>query len=897
MREAWRRLETMRRRDDLERGLDEEVRFHVEQQTARNIRNGMTPDEARRSALIAFGGIESTKERTRDEFRPVRLEDLARDVRVAARSLVRAPSFSLVVILTLALGIGASTTVFSVVNGVLLKPLPYPDPDALVSVRQASAGLEGLNMRDSPTSATQYFTYREQNRSFEAFGLWTTDSVTVNGRNGPDLADTIAVTWGTLDALGVPPARGRLFTPEDDQPGSPETVLLTYGYWQRHHGADPAIVGTRLLVDARPRTVIGVMPESFRFLDERADLILPLRIDRATLVLGAFNYFAVARLRPGVSLEAATADIGRLIPIWLRSWPPPPGFKTSVFETGRITPVIRPLKQAVVGDVGTVLWILMAVIGFVLVIACANVANLLLVRAEARQQELAVRAALGAGWVRIVREMLIESTLLGLAGAALGVGFTAGALRVLLLLAPSDLPRVHEIGLDGGVVLFAAGLGIVSAGLFALLPVVKHATPPIARALRSSGRGMSSSRERHRARNTLVVVQVALALALVVASGLMIRSLLVLRGVDPGFSDPAGVQLVHLTFPDTLIEDRVEVIRTEREILDRIAAVPGVDSAAFTSAAPMEPFMSADMTSAEAGATTHREPQPVRRFKFVSPGYFATIRTPVVAGRDFTWDDLDPGKPVVVVSEAVAREEWGSARAALGKRIRENPAGPWREIVGVVHDVRDDGAHVPAPKMVYWPARLNDFWQEPIIVRRSLTYVIRTTRAGTAGLEKDVEHAVWSVNAGVPVAQPERLDAVYRRSMARTSFTVVMLGIAAVLAVLLGIVGVYGVISYAVAQRAREIGIRVALGASRAVVHRMFVGEGMTLAVLGVLFGTIAAYATTRLMASLLFGVSPGDPIPYVAGAVLLVSAAAAASYVPARRSTAGDPAASLRAE
>jgi predicted permease len=784
--------------------------------------------------------------------------------------------------------------VFSVEHGVLLKPLPYPDSDALVSVHHSAPG---LNMHDTPTSATQYFTYRDQNRSFQAFGLWATDSVTVTGRSAPDLADAVLVTWGTLDALGTPPALGRLFTRQDDEPGSPETVLLMHAYWQSRYGGDRSIVGKRLVIDARPRTVIGVMPESFRFLDERADLVLPLRFDRAALVLGSFNYFAVARLRHGVTTEMASSDIARLIPVWLRSWPPPPGFQASVFEKAKLTPVIRPLKQAVVGDVATVLWVLMAVIAIVLVIACANVANLLLVRAEARQQELAVRAALGAGWLRIAREMLIESTLLGLAGAALGVCITLGALRQLVRLGPSDLPRLAELGVDGRVLLFAMGVGILSAALFGLLPVVKHAAPPVASALRSSGRGLSSSRERHRARNTLVVVQVALALALVVASGLMFRTLLELRSVDPGFSDPAGVQLVHLTFPDTLIEDPVQVIRTQREILDRIAALPGVASASFASAAPMEPFMSADLTSAEAGATTQAKTQPIRRFKFVSPGYFATTRTRLVAGRDFTWEDLEPGRPVAIASEAVAREEWGTPQAALGKRIRENPSGPWREVIGVVRDVRDDGAHRPAPKMVYWPARLNDFWHEAVIVRRAMTYAIRTTRAGTGGLVKDIEHAVWAVNGGVPVAQPERLDAVYRRSMARTSFTVVMLGIAAALALLLAIIGVYGVIAYAVAQRAREIGIRVALGASRAVVHRMFVGEGVTLALMGVLCGTIAAYAITRWMASLLFGVSPDDPITYVTAAVLLVSAAAAASYVPARRNTAGDPAASLRAE
>ena len=817
-------------------------------------------------------------------------------LRHALRRLARAPVFTSVAIATLALGIGANTAIFSVVNGVLIKPLPYPRAQELVGVWHLAPGVAGIagNINCSPT---MYFTYAAENRTFQDFGLWSRGGESVTGLAEPEQVQALYFTYGIFQALAIQPAAGRWFSRAEDTPGSPDVVVLSYGYWQRRFAGDSSAIGRTLIVDARPRTVIGVMPRDFRFMDSKAELVLPLRFDRNKIFLGNFSYQGLARLKPGVSLPQANADVARMLPIWLKAWPAPPGFSPSLFENAHFAPRIQPLKQELVGDIGAMLWVLMGTIGMVLLIACANVANLLLVRAESRQQELAIRAALGAGWGRIARELLLESLTLGAIGGALGLALAYGALRMLVAKGPATLPRLNEIGIDPTVLAFTAAVSLLAGLLFGLIPVLKYAGPRLTTGLRGGGRTLTHGRERHRARNVLVVVQVGMALVLLIGSGLMIRTFQALREVRPGFSHPEHVQMLRVSIPDAHVKDPERVMRMENEMLDRLAAIPGVSSAAFANCAPLEDFNPNDLVYAQDKNYAVGEIPPIRRFRFISPGFFKATGTALVTGRDFTWTDLYEKRHVALVSENLAREMWGDPRAAIGKRIREGAAHPWHEIVGVVGDVHDDGVQQKAPAFVYWPAMMDTFWGDHVHVIRSGTFVIRTNRAGTESLLADARQAIWSVDANLPVHLVRTLQEVFDRSLARTSFTLVLLAIAGVMALLLGVIGIYGVIAYAVSQRTREIGIRIALGAPPGGLQRMFVRQGLLLASIGAVLGLGAAGGMTRWMKSLLFGISALDPATYALVAAILVAAAALASYLPARRATAVNPLETLRAE
>jgi len=819
-----------------------------------------------------------------------------RPLQYAFRRLGRAPVFTTITLVTLALGIGANTAIFSVVNGVLIKPLPYPQAHALVGVWHVAPGVSGLR-GDIDCSPTMYFTYREENRTFQDFGLWDNGGASVTGLAEPERVQALFVTYGTLQALGVQPVAGRWFSQADDTPGAPDTIILTYGYWQRRFGGNASAVGRILTVDSRPRIVIGVMPQSFRFLNNDPELILPQRFDRNKLFLGNFSHQGIARLRPGVTLQQANADVARMLGIWLKVWPPPPGFTRALFEGAHFGPKLQPLKQEVVGDVATTLWVLMGTIGLVLLIACANVANLLLVRAESRQQELAIRAALGAGWARIARELLLESVILGMLGEALGLALAFGALRLLGAMGPATLPRISEIGIDSLVLGFTLAVSLLAGLLFGLIPVVKYAGPQVAATLRGGGRAMSHSRERHRARNTLVVVQVGLALVLLIGSGLMIRTFQALRSVRPGFTQPEQVQSIRVSIPEAQVRESERVMRMENEMLDKLALIPGVSSVAFASGAPLEGNNSNDLLYAEDKEYAVGQIPPIRRYRYISPGFFKSTGTALIAGRDFTWVDLYEKRHVAMVSENLAKEMWGDPSSALGKRIREGSNDPWREIVGVVGDVYDDGAQAKAPAFAYWPAMMDAFFGDSVRVVRSGVFVSRTNRAATESFLTTARQAIWSVNANLPTYQVRTLKDLYDRSLARTSFTLVMLAIAGAMALVLGVVGIYGVIAYAVSQRTREIGIRIALGAQPSRLQRMFVRHGLLLAGIGCLLGLAAAGGLTRLLSTLLFGITALDPVTYVMVSALLVAAAALASYLPARRATAVDPVEALRAE
>jgi predicted permease len=598
-------------------------------------------------------------------------------------------------------------------------------------------------------------------------------------------------------------------------------------------------------------------------------------------------------------MAQADADMARLLPVVWRSFPAPEGFSASLFEKAHVAPNLRLLKKDVVGDVGNVLWVLMGSIVLVLLVACANVANLLLVRVEGRRQELAIRSALGAGWGRIAKELLFESLVLGVAGSLIGLALAYGALRILVAIAPTGLPRLHEIGIDLPVLGFTLSLALFTSLLIGAIPVIKYASANLNSALREGGRALSQSRERHRARKALVVVQVALALVLLICSGLMIRTFRALLHVSPGFTAPDEIETFRFYIPETQIPDSQaeRVVRMQEDILDKLKAIPGVSSVSFSSAVPMDGYDSNDVLFAQDHASTEGELPPIRRFKFISPGTFATLGTPMVAGRDLTWTDTYGKRPVAIISENFAREYWNDPGTALGKRIRVASTDDWFEIVGVVQDVHDDGVDQKAPTSVYWPVMPDQFEGQKTKPRRGVAFVIRSPRAGSEAFVKEVQHSVWAINPNVPLADVSTLGELYTKSMARTSFTLVMLCVAGGMALLLGIIGIYGVISYSVSQRTREIGIRMALGAQQGTLTAMFVRQGLWLTSIGVGCGLVVAFLVMRLMSSLLFNVSPIDPLTYATITACVIVSAYFACYLPSRRAAAVDPVNALRSE
>lgn len=811
----------------------------------------------------------------------------------ALRRLLASPVFSLTALLTLGVAIGANALIFSVVNGVLLKPLPFASPDQLVAVWHFAPGVMAGDLNMSPAA---YLTYRDE-RVFQDMGMWRDEAASVTGHGEPERVDTLRVTEGTLPLLGIRPALGRIFTPEDDAPGSAPSVVLSHAYWQRVFGGSPGALGQSLVIDGTPTQVIGVLPESFRFLRERPALVLPFRLNRAEVFVGNFSYYGLARLKPGTTMAQASADIARLIPTLPDRFALPPGFSREMLDKVGLAPNLRPLARDVVGDIGRILWVLLGAVAIVLLVACANIANLFLVRAEGRQQELAIRSALGASRGQVIGELLAEAFMLSTAAGLLGLALAAGGIRVLVALNPSQLPRLDEIALDPIVMAFVLVASLLAALLFGLIPVVKYANPQVSTTLKEGGRGSSDGRQRHRARHALVVAQVALALVLLVGSGLMIRTFVAMRTVDPGFRGQDEIFTMRIAIPGTVVEDPLQAAATHEQILRRIEAIAGVTSVGLASSMPMEGLTSNDPVWVEDKPGPEGQMPPIRRYKWVTPNFFGTVGTPLVAGRDFTWDDLHNLQPVVVISDSLAREYFGSAAGALGRRIRNSPKNPWREVVGIVADVRDDGVTRGEVPTVYWPMAMKDYWDQETFVQRWMSYAIRTPRVRTAGFINDVQQAVWSVNPNLPLARPRTLAAIYDESMAETSFALVIIAIAGGVTLLLGVVGLYGVIAYIVAQRRREVGIRMALGADGAEVRRMFVRRGLYLAAVGVLIGLGAALAVTRFLASLLFGVQPSDPLTYGAVALVLTGVTLLATWLPARQASLVDPSVALRSE
>ena len=829
---------------------------------------------------------------------------MSQTVRQATRRLLRARGFSIAAILTLTLGIGATTAVFSIVNAVLLRPLPYASPDQLVDLSHTLA-VSGVTRVDQ--SDATYLFYRRANRVFADVGVYRTIGVNVGRLDGATSGDTRAervpaarVSASTLTVLGATPIHGRAFRENEDRPDAPPVVLLAQRLWERKYGADPAIIGRQLEVDGVQREVVGILPADFDLPSTRTDVWVPIGIDPANTASAAFDYRGVGRLRPGVTLAAATADLQSLLPRMPEAFPG--RLTAAAIEQTNMRAVVRPLRDVVVGDIGRVLWVVLGAVAFVLLIACANVMNLFLVRAEGRHHELAVRRALGASRATLVREHVIEGAILAVIGVVFALGLAAGGVSTLRSLEGAiDIPRLAEVRIDGIVLGVAIAVTAVAVLLVSVIPALRAMGTSASSVLNEASRSMTAGRRRHRARHTLVVAQLALALVLLVGAGLMARSFARLRAV------PAGVDAEHafvfrVALPRAGYRDVAATSAYIARAMDAIRAVPGVQSAGVISKLPLIPDARQDSALfVEDRPLTPGTIPNVHQMAFTSPGYFEAMGVRILEGRPFDEPDLARVRHEVIVSRSVAQRYWPRDRA-IGKRVRMAPFGAWYTIVGVAEDVRGTALDQPPDEIVYLPVivalgpRSNDVAPTALWSPRDIAFVARTA-GDPSTIASRVEAAVRSIDPTVPAFGSRLMADVVSGAAARTTLTLMLLGIASVVALALGSVGIYGVISYVVSLRTREIAVRLALGARPSDVRRMVSRQAGALVVTGIALGLGAAAATTRLMAALLFGVDPGDPATMLLAALLLALVAVAASWIPAYRASGVDPAQALRSD
>ncbi len=900
---SW--LERIFRRRRLDDDLAEELREHIDERTEQIMRlENLSRPEARQVALRAFGNPALIQTRSREVWAWSRLEAFLGDLKLVARRLSRSPGFAVTVLLTLSIGIGANTAVFSVVDSVLLKPLRYPESNRLVTLSLQAPGAAGLaSFRDGLLlSPSMFLTFADHNRAFQSLGVWRAGTANLTGIAQPEEVHVIIVSRGLLETFAIPPLAGRWLNADDQKPNAGNGVMIGYGFWQRQFGGQRNVIGQTIRLDSQSSQIVGIMPRGFNVVDSDFDVLRPApgAFDPRHQIMEGFGWTGVGRLRDGVTIAQADADITGMIPVWMDSWSDGPGSNSHFFENWRITAALKPLKQQVIGNIGNVLWLVMGTIGMLMLIVCTNVANLLLVRADSRQQELAVRAALGAGRGRIARELIIESLALGAVGGAAGIAVAYGALRMLSAIGPVNLPRLSEISLSLESLCFTAGLAIFSGLFFGSIVAFKYSRLGPGAALRGSSRTASAGRDRHRSQNVLVIAQVAMALVLLVCAGLMIRSFAVLLGTQPGFSDPEHIETMRVAILPSIASDAVAVTRTQNEIADKLAKLPGVSSVGYAADVPMdglEPNWNSILVQGR-DAWGAKSTLPMRLFNYTSPDYFHTMGSRMIAGREFTWDDVYNQRPVVILSDNLARELFGSAQVAIGRQVTYFQPTPWHQVIGVVEDSRHNGVDAPAPAIVYWPTMSADLYGPgPLTSVRGVIFVVRSQRAGSDSLLQEMQQAVWQINGELPVSGLRTMQEIASKSLARTSFTLTMLGIAATLALALGIIGIYGVISYSVSQRTREMGIRIALGAQKSELRWLFVRSALVLTGIGLVIGLGAAAAISQFMRFLLFGVRPLDPVSFAMMAFVLLAAAALASYLPASRVSAINPADVLKAE
>jgi len=811
-----------------------------------------------------------------------------KDVRYAFRRLRKSPGFSLIVLLTLALGIGANSAIFSVVNTVLLRPFPYRDPERLVIVDHLYPSLNNL---EAGASAPGFRDLRDKTAIFDGVFVMNGWSPALTGNSGePQRLQGTRASGLIFKTLGVSPILGRPFTPEEDVPGKNHVVVLGYGFWQRQFGGDPGVVGKRLILNNEPYDVIGVMPASFRDFRGPApsDLWTPLALapDAFSDNRRTNEYLTlVARLKPGISVERARGDM-KAFASQLRAQYP------NNYPTDW-TLKLTPMSDKVSGDIRPALLVLLGSVGFVLLIACANVANLLLARAASRIKEVAIRSALGATRRDLLRQLMAESLLLAMVGGVLGLGLAWLGMRGLVALKPANVPRISELRIDGIVTAFTLGIAVVTGLLFGLVPALQASRANLQDTLKEGGRSGSADRSGQALRRTLVVAEVALALTLLTGAGLLIKSLALLQEVNPGF-DASSLLTFNVAIPRAKYQSDTAQIQYWDRAIETMKAIPGVRSVGMTSTMPFTDDWSTGSFAVEGYQPPPDTPAPWGDQRIVSPGFFTTLKVPLLKGRNFTDQDDAGGPPVVIVDEEMVKRYWPNADP-IGKRVTfNNPQRDsvvrWMTVVGVVGHTKHAGLDDKTRVQMYHPSHRYGF------TSNSMSFAIRSDGDPTRVLPA-ARAALHAIDPDVPIYDISTMDANIANSMGQRRFAMMLLGLFAVMAVVLASIGIYGVMSYSVTQRAHEIGIRMALGAARQNVLRMVMGQGLLLVGAGVLIGVLGAFGLTRLIASQLFGVRPTDPSTFVLVAVTLVGVAALATFVPAMRATRVDPVVALRDE
>ncbi|MGB6875325.1 MAG: ABC transporter permease [Candidatus Acidiferrales bacterium] len=882
------------RKSKLEAQLDSEVCFHVEQQVADNVAAGMPPDEGRRRALAQFGGVEPIKEDCREARGTHFIETLLQDIRYSLRTLRKSPGFTTVAVLTLALGIGASTAVFSLVDAVLLKPLPFPHAERIVFPwRLPKRGLN-LGFDTFPWGRVDFLFFSRESKAFAALGAFQSDSFDLTGSGEPLRVDGLRASAGFFPSLGVSPALGRTFTDQEDRPGNEREVVLGDALWRQRFGADPGILGRAVDLNGAPYTVIGVMPRGFAFpsVNEMPDVFtfapqvqiwVPLALDRrSTMIPNEPDELAIiGRLKPGVTIAQAQADMdimGKRLENQRRN------------GQGWFNSDVTPLARQAAGDTRQPLLLIFAAVGVVLLIACSNVASLLLTRSLNRKRELTVRAALGAGASRLIRQLLTESLVLASVGGLMGILLAKAAIYVVKIFGPSSIPRLGEAGLDIRVLLFAFGVTLFTGVLFGMAPAIGATRENLVESLKDGSRRTSSNPAAQKTRNSLLVSQIALALVLVIATGLLTQTFYRLLSVDPGFR-PVHALTFQLTLPGSKYPDQAHIVPVYQQVLRHLQALPGVQSAGVTETVPLSGATESTAIRFSDHPPTSALDIPMANYTMVSPGYFPAVGTPILRGRAFLESDTATSIPVAIISAALAKKYW-PGQDPLGKQIApRSMVFPAETIVGIAADVKRLSLREAPPPEMYVPYT-QKIWPSLL----TMDVVLRTTQ-DAASLAPSARQAIHSVDPDLPIAGVKILNDIVADSVAQPRFAMLLLGAFGGLALLLATIGMYGVISYNVAQRTQEIGIRIALGAQRRDVFHMVLSHGIRLAALGVGIGLAAAFGATRLMNSFLYGVEATDPVTFVAVSLLLLAVALLACYIPARRAMKVDPMVALRYE